>query len=158
MHSFSIVKSALTVNSGLSRNASYRTKTLVDVLHPTPPKIFVWNRVALDNLVNVSQDLEDYMKMRKAIEMSSNRFFLGFNLKVKTSSAFLQKTPLGKNSFFRIFRDVCNKLGITGCGCKTNMTTHGLRATTVTLLLPARHADAFVTMQTVHRNIRSLKA
>ena len=40
-----------------------------------PPQSFVWKRVALDGLVNLYQDLEEYMEIRKAIVMSSNRFF-----------------------------------------------------------------------------------
>lgn len=62
-----------------------------------PPQIFIWNRVALDGLVNVYEDLEDYVKMRKTIDMSSNRFILGFNLKAKEFSTFLKKAPLGRN-------------------------------------------------------------
>lgn len=38
------------------------------------------------------------------------------------------------------------------------MNMHGLRATTVTLLLKAGHADSSVAMRTRHRDVRSLKS
>ena len=38
------------------------------------------------------------------------------------------------------------------------MTMHGLRATTVTLLPKAGHADSSVAMRTGHRDVRSLKS
>ena len=41
-----------------------------------PPQIFVWNRVALDGVVNVYQDIEDYMQMGRSMDATTNRFFL----------------------------------------------------------------------------------
>ena len=69
-----------------------------------PPQIFVWNRVAL-RLVNVYEDLEDYMRLRKAMDMSSNGF-IGLSLEAKTFSTFLKKSPVGKDSFFESSRTV----------------------------------------------------
>ena len=83
--------------------------------------------------------------------------FPGFHLKAKTFSKNLKRTPLGKNSFFHIVKDVCDALGLRGCGAGKNMTMHGLRATTVTLPLKAGHADSSVAMRTGHRDVRSLK-
>ena len=39
-----------------------------------PPQVFVWNRVALDGMVNVYQDIEDYMQMRRSMDATTNRF------------------------------------------------------------------------------------
>ena len=123
-----------------------------------PPQIFVWNRVALDGMVNVYYDIDNYMQMKRSMDATTNRCFLGFNLRAKTFSKYLKRIPLGKNSFFRIVEDVCDSLGLRGCGARKNMTTHGLRATTVTLLLKAGHADFSVAMRTKHRDVRSLKS
>ena len=65
---------------------------------------------------------------------------------------------MGKNSSFRIVKDVCDALGLQGCGARKNMTMHGLRAAAVTLLLKAGHADSSVAMRTGHRDVRSLNS
>ena len=123
-----------------------------------PLQVFVWNRVALYGMVNVYDDIEYYMQMRRSIDASTNHFFLGFNLKAKSFSKYLKKTTLGKNSFFRIVKDVCDALGLRRCGARKSMTMHGLRATTVILLPKARHADSSISMRTEHRDVRSLKS
>lgn len=104
------------------------------------------------------EDLYDYMKLRKAMAMHSNGDFLGFNLKAKTFSTFLKKAPLRKNSFFESSGTFVTAIGIKGCGFRTRMTMHGLRATTVTLLLQAVDADSSVAMRTGHREFRTRKS
>ena len=89
----------ITEAAGSRAGASKTNPGGLAAVREKPPQIFVWNPVALDGTVNVYQDIEDYMQMRRSMDATTNRFFLGFNLKAETFSKYLKRTPLEKTLF-----------------------------------------------------------
>ena len=67
----------ITAAVGSRVGASKSNPGEYNAVRDKPPQTFIWNRVALEGLVNVYQNLEGYMEMRKAIVMFSNLFFWG---------------------------------------------------------------------------------
>ena len=65
---------------------------------------------------------------------------------------------MGKNLMSSIVKHVCNALNIYGDGASQYMTTHGLRATMISLLIAAGHSDASVLLCSGHRDANSLKS
>ena len=57
-----------------------------------------------------------------------------------------------------IVRDVCTKLNIRGNGEASYMTTHGLRATMISMLISAGYSDAAVVLRSGHRDSTSLQS
>ena len=55
-------------------------------------------------------------------------------------------------------KSVCTKLGIRGDGEAVFITTHGLRATMISLLISAGNSDAAVDLRTGHRDHNSLQS
>lgn len=48
---------------------------------------------------------------------------------------YFKKQPLGQNTCKNVVKDVCQTLGIRGQGQTADMTTHGLRARMISLLI-----------------------
>ena len=57
-----------------------------------------------------------------------------------------------------VVKSVCTKLGIRGEGEADFMTTHGLRATMISLLISASQTDAAAVLRTGHRDRNSLQS
>lgn len=52
---------------------------------------------------------------------------------------------------------VCGTLGILGDGAGEAVTTHGLRATMISLLIDAGYADSMIALRSGHRCLDNLK-
>ena len=122
-----------------------------------PVETFVWDRPALGGILNVFEDIDDYMSVRVNMSVGSDRFFLGYKASGVTMSNFFKNQHLVRNTFSKLVRDVCASNGISGTGSKKGMTTHGLRGTVTTLLVEAGHSDSAIAMRTGHRDPKSLK-
>jgi len=109
-------------------------------------------------ILNVFEDISEYMVLRDMMGCSVERFFLAVNHKAKDTQRFSKNSPLGRNSFSKIVGDVCKREGDTGCGEKDAVVTHGLRGTAVTLLREQGFSDSAIAMRTGHRDPRSLKS
>ena len=72
-------------------------------------------------------------------------------------SSYFTKLPLGRHSFSNIPKIVCSRLDLRDDGAHKIVSTHGLRATIVTLLIDAGYDNATVTLLSEHRDIRSLR-
>ena len=57
-----------------------------------------------------------------------------------------------------VVKTVCEKLGIRGSGESTCMTTHGLRATMISMLISGGHCDAAIMLRRGHRDGTNLKS
>ena len=58
----------------------------------------------------------------------------------------------------KVLKEVCLSLGIRGEGANNYVTTHGLRATTISLLISSGHSDAAVVLRSGHRDNNSLQS
>lgn len=57
-----------------------------------------------------------------------------------------------------IVKDVCSTMGIRDIGEANYMTTHGLRAKMISMLISAGYSDAAVCLRTGHRDATSLQS
>ena len=123
---------------------------------PIPDEILLGGRI---NFYGV---IKEYLGIRMKIDSATNRFFMGLKTTGRglTSSdpkQYFTKQPLGMNSFNNIVKNLCLRLGVRGDGAFSTVTTHGLRATMVTLLIDAGYDDAIITLRTGHRDVKSLR-
>ena len=58
----------------------------------------------------------------------------------------------------KVLKEVCLSLGIRGEGANNYVTTHGLRATTISLLISSGHSDAAVVLRSGHRDNNNLQS
>ena len=65
---------------------------------------------------------------------------------------------MGKNLISSIVKNVCTALNIYGDGACQYMTTHGLRAKMLYLLIAPGHSEASVLFRSGHRDANSLKS
>ena len=79
------------------------------------------------------------------------------NKNAKSPDLFLKKTPIGKNSFSVIVKDMCKSSNISGSGVLSFMTMHGLRATMTSLLIEAGHGDSSIVLRTGNSSVDTLK-
>ena len=73
-------------------------------------------------------------------------------------SSVFRAQPIGRNTMSSIVKTVCTALGIRGEGANKFVTTHGLRATMISLLISSGHSDAAVVLRTGHRDNSSLQS
>ena len=74
------------------------------------------------------------------------------------TSTFFKPQVIGRNKMSSIVKEVCQCLGIRGDGVAKHMTTHGLRASMISLLISSGSSDAPVVLRTRHRDSRSLQS
>lgn len=91
--------------------------------------------------------------------MRSRAIFLQTSPKARDDEplTFFIRGPLGRNKTSNLISKLCKAEGVRGIGEKDHVTTHGLRATTTSLLVEAGHPDSSTAMRTGHRDMRSLK-
>ncbi len=126
--------------------------------------VLYWTRfIPINNIsffngsLKVYQLILKFLSARHLAEIICPRFFLGVcqGKKVLTHE-FFKNQSLGRNTCSRIVRTVCRKLNIRGNGEACYMTTHGLLATMISLLISAGYSDAAVVLCSVHRDNSSL--
>lgn len=105
--------------------------------------------------------IKEYLDIRQDAQTDSNRFFLSTKsmckgLISKDPKKFFTRQNLGKNIFNAIIKNTSEKLGIRKDGALSLVTTHGMRATTVSLLFEAGYDNATITLRIGHKDIRSL--
>lgn len=113
------------------------------------PQVFpIPNEPLLGGLVNLYEIIDEYLSWRVSLNTDSERFFLGVRQGGTTHGTkpehFFTRQHLGKGSFSKIVKSVCEKLGVRGDGAKEIVTTHGLRATMVVLLTDAGYDDSTI--------------
>lgn len=108
--------------------------------------------------INFFELLDFYLKLWEELDPATDRFFLTVNLLATNPRDFFKRTPVGRNKFMKIVKDVCAREGIQGSGSRNWVTTHGLRGTLATILFGAGHADSSVALRTGHRDPTSLKS
>lgn len=113
----------------------------------------------LGGIVNFFTVIEDYLCIRKLMSTSSDRFFMATKSRASSTDPkdFFTKQHVGKNKFGEIVGSVCSRLGIVGDGPRENVTTHGLRATMISLLVEANYDDSTIALRSGYRNLDSLK-
>lgn len=125
------------------------------------PAFPILDETLLDGQVNLYSTISEYILFRRNKEGTSDRFFLGVKKEGRVSrddpNLFLHKQNLGRNTFFGNVKRVCNDLGIRADSAGNSVTTHGLRATMVSLLINAGYYDSTIILRTGHRNIASLR-
>jgi len=126
-----------------------------------PVTIDIWDFPLLDGALNVYEEFESYFELRKEAKITSNRFFLQTTRKKNVSglskSQFWVDSPIGKNGFKGIVKNMCLAEGIKGNGVHDYVTTHGLRGSMSSLLLEAGFSDTAVAQRTGHRSLDSLR-
>lgn len=70
----------------------------------------------------------------------------------------VKSQPIGKNTLSGIVKTVYTALGIRGEGASDYVTTHGLRATMISLIISSGHSNASVELRSGHRNNNSLQS
>ena len=120
------------------------------------------NEIVLSGRINIYSIIREYLEIRLKIQTSTNQFSLGLKTTVKDlcggdTKKYFMKQPLGRHSFTKIVSNFCSKLGLRGDGAHEIVTTHGLRATMVTLLIDAGYHDATITLRTGHHDVKSLR-
>ena len=96
--------------------------------------------------------------MRKAAGITCTRFFLGVRSGKKVDCReFWRNQPLGRNTCMTIVKSVNTKLNIRRHGEADFMTTHGLRATMISLVISANHSDAAFAFRKGYRDRNSLQ-
>ena len=92
---------------------------------------------------------------------TSDRFFFGVkkggNVYGEEPGTFFTKQHIGRHTFMNIVKRVYATVGLRGDGADNVVTTHGLRAKMVSLLINAGFDDSTITLRTGHRNIASLR-
>lgn len=113
----------------------------------------------MDGLPNIYKVIDDYVLMRNRANIYHERFFLSVKPGVKhDTSKFFKQQPIGRYLMSTIVKDVCLSLGIQGEGAAKFMTTHGLRATMISLLIASGHSDASVMLRSGHADSTSLQS
>ena len=86
--------------------------------------------------LNVYCLIKQYFIARDRARITCSRFFLGVTSGKKEDAInFFKNQPVGRNACSTIVNTVCNALEIRGNGQGPYMTTHGLRATMISLLI-----------------------
>ena len=122
-----------------------------------PVETLVWDPPALGGIINIFEDIDDYMSVRMHMLVVSDIFFLDYKASGATMSNFFKNQHLGRDTFSKIEKDMCASNGIFGTGSKKGMTTHGLPGTVTTLLVETGHSDSAIAMRTGHRDPKFLK-
>ena len=124
-----------------------------------PQRIPIFNASLCGGRLNAYAFITQYLQHRADAGISSDRFFLGTRKAKKVHpTTFFKDQPIGRNTFTKLVRDICNELGVRGVGLSDAMSTHGLRSTMITLLMTAGFSDAAVALRTGHRDLNSLKS
>lgn len=109
--------------------------------------------------LNVYRLIMRYIVARRIAKITVPRFFVGAKGGARGDlSEFFHNQPLGKNTCSGTVRSICTKLGILGSGEAAYMTTHGLRATMISLLISAGYSDCAVALRSGHRDLASLQS
>lgn len=110
-----------------------------------------------DGSLNVYRLIVGLVAARSTAGISCPRLFLGARagLQVRVCD-FFRNQQLGQNTCLTVVRNVYSKLGIRGTGEAAYMTTHGLRATMISLLILAGYSDAAVVLRPGNRDNSSL--
>ena len=122
-----------------------------------PQEVCVWNKSCFNGNLNLFEDIEDYMRVRSAMDCGSDRFLWKSMLVQLCLKQRFKRQHLVRNAFARIVGRVCQHEGITGSGVKRGMTLHGLRGSVVSLLFEDGQNDVNVAMRTGNRDLASLK-
>ena len=122
-----------------------------------PIETFDWDRPALNGILSVFEDIDDYMSVRMHMSVGSDRFSLSYKAGGAVVSYVFKNQPLGCKTFSKIVKDVCACNGIAGTGNKKSMTTNGLRGTVTTMRVEAGHSDAAIAMRTGNKDPKFLQ-
>lgn len=111
----------------------------------------------LGGRLNVYKLVDQYLHARKTAAIDHPRFFLGVKPGKKLDvSTFFKPQPIGRNTMSSVVKKVCKSLGIRGQGCADHVTSHGLRATMISMLISGGYSDAAVMLRSGHRESSSL--
>ncbi len=107
--------------------------------------------------LNIYKLLASYFAAHKAAKIFHHRLFLDVNSgRSDEVEKFFKPQPIRKNTLSRIVKDVCRSSGIRGEGANKCVTTQGLRATMISLLITSDHSDAAVVLRSGQRDSNSL--
>ena len=124
-----------------------------------PRRIPIHDVTLLNGKLNVFHLIQNYFAVRRLRNLGKDRFFLGVNQGRKNDvSAFLKAQPISRNARSKIVKEVCLSLDIRGEGANNYVTTYGLRATMISLLISSGHSDATVVLRSGHRDNNSLQS
>ena len=75
-----------------------------------PKEVLVWNKIQLDGLLNVYEDIQEYVELIKRIRSPKDKFFTAINYKstIGIPETFFKAMNLGKNSFLKYVQDACD--------------------------------------------------
>ena len=122
------------------------------------PEVYIWNKDQVGGRVNVFKDIEEYLQMVTSFRGEDDHFFASVNYYPKDGVFFFKDTNLGQNTIGDYVKKACIAVGVSGSGLKSHMTIHGLRGTVITRLFESGHADASISLRSLHRDFRSFKA
>lgn len=144
---------------GSSAGASKNAKGGIKAVNYRTRMIPIHDVAFFDGSLNVYRLIVGFLAARSEAGITCPRFFLGAKTghQVRVCDYF-RNQPLGRNTCLTVVKDVCTKLGIRGTGEAAYMTTHGLRATMISLLISAGYSDAAVVLRTGHRDNSSLQS
>lgn len=108
--------------------------------------------------LNLYRLIKQYIDARRAKGNPCTRFFFSVRYgKNMDLSEYFKRKPLGENTCKSVVKYVCASLGIRKQGQAAYMTTHGLRATMISLLISAGYSDAAVVLRSGRRYLNSLQ-
>ena len=131
----------------------------IKALNAVPVVIPIYDIPLLDGKLNAFVILDEYMRARSTLRVSTDRLLLGARpgRAGPNTSLFFTNQPLGRNTFAKIVPETCTALGIRGDGPNDKVTMHGLRATMITILQEAGFSDSTIALRTGHKDVNSLK-